>query len=380
MQYVDFGKQGLKVSRFGMGCMRFTRTKNDKGEDVIDEKLAISLIRHAIDMGVNYFDTAYCYDGSEEILGKALKDGYREKVVIATKFPAWEPETYEDCRKYLEIELKRLQTDYIDIYLVHNLNQLNYDRMKKLDVTRFFDELIHEGKIRYKGFSYHGDPDLFKEVVDSYDWDVCLIQLNFLDQYHQAGVEGLKYAASKGLSVNIMEPLRGGFLANNAPEEVKKLLDDYPDRRSLVEWAFRWLYNMPEVAVVLSGINTMEQLEDNIRIFEHSPSNVMEREELDLIEKIKNAYSNKAAVGCTGCRYCMPCPSRVVIPDIFKIYNDIPMYGELKWAKNMYNLVATEAGKDAGNCIECGKCTTLCPQGIDIVSTLKEAHNILKYQ
>jgi predicted aldo/keto reductase-like oxidoreductase len=378
MQYVDFGKKGLKLSRFGVGCMRFKWKKYEDGREGIDEDLAISLIRHAIDNGVNYFDTAYAYAGSEEVLGKALKDGYREKAVISTKFPIWEPKSYEECRKYFDIQLKRLQTDYIDILFIHNVNQLNFDRFNNVQGKRFMNDLLAEGRIGYKGFSFHGDPELFKKVVDYYDWDVCLIQLNYLDQYHQAGIEGLKYAAEKGLDVFIMEPLRGGFLADKVPPEAQKLIDEYPVKRSPAEWSFRWLYNLPEVTSVLSGINTMEQLEENIRIFSEATPNVMSKEELEFIDKLRDAYNSKTTIGCTGCAYCMPCPAGVVIPDIFKVYNDIPMYGELKWAQNMYNLVATEAGRDASKCLECGKCLPKCPQGISIIEKLKEAHEILK--
>jgi hypothetical protein len=378
MQYVDFGRNGLKVSRFGMGCMRFMRVKADDGTEMTDENQAIKLIRYAIDNGVNYFDTAYCYDGSEAVLGKALKDGYREKIVLATKMPVWLADSYEDYEKLFNEQLERLQTDYIDVYLLHGLNQGNFDRVKKHDGTRFLDEMYAKGKIKYKGFSIHGDPDLFKEVIDYYNWDMCLIQLNYLDMHHQVGVDGLRYAAGKGLSVAIMEPLKGGLLSEKVPEDVKKLFSDYPVKRSPAEWAFRWLYDMPEVSVVLSGVNAMEQLQENIRIFNEASASSISKDEEHLIEAAKDIFSRKVKIACTGCRYCMPCPAGVDIPDIFKLYNDISLFDNLDFSRIIYNLVATEAGKDASKCLECGSCIPHCPQGIDIISKLKEAHSILK--
>ncbi|MDP4094380.1 MAG: aldo/keto reductase [Bacillota bacterium] len=378
MEYVNFGKNGLKISRFGMGCMRFLRNKNQEGKEIIDEDLAIKLVRKAIDSGINYLDTAYVYEGSEELLGKALQDGYREKVTLATKMPVWEATTYEDYEKLFNKQLERLQTDYIDVYLLHGLNQLNYDRVRKLDGTRFLDEMYAKGKIRYKGFSIHGEIDVFKKVIDYYNWDMCLIQLNFLDHKHQVGVEGLKYAASKGLSVAIMEPLKGGLLSTRVPKEAEAIWNEYPVKRNPAEWAFKWLCNMPEVSVVLSGINTFEQLEENIRIFSETQPGSMTKEEMDLIERVREVYRSKVKIGCTGCGYCMPCPADVDIPDIFKIYNDLCLFDDLNSAKMMYSLIAKEAHKDATNCLECGNCMNHCPQGIDIINKLKEVHSTLE--
>ncbi|MCX7772721.1 MAG: aldo/keto reductase, partial [Clostridia bacterium] len=243
MVYTDFGRISQKVSRFGMGCMRYPQMKNERGEDVIDEQEAIKMIRYAIDHGVNYFDTAYCYPGSEAVLGKALKDGYREKVMIATKSPVWECKNHEDYRRLFEEQLERLQTNFIDVYILHGLDRSNYDIVKATDGIRFMKELKESGRIGAVGFSSHAEIDLFKEIIDVYDWDMCLIQLNILDGNHQAGLNGLRYAADKGIPVVIMEPLKGGILGKKPPVEVEELLRSYPEQRSLPEWAFRWLYD-----------------------------------------------------------------------------------------------------------------------------------------
>lgn len=378
MQYVDFGKTGYKASRFGMGCMRFPKRKTDDGREVIDEQEAIKMIRYAIDNGVNYFDTAYAYPGSEAILGKALKDGYREKVKIATKLPVWEVNSYADYRRLLDEELERLQVEYIDIYILHNLTQPHWDSVKKYGGIRFIDEALKEGKIKYKGFSFHGNMDLFKEIIDASDWDMCQIQLNILDVNHQVGIEGLKYAASKGLPVVVMEPLRGGTLVQSVPDKVKKVWDKYPVKRSSAEWCFRWLYNMPEVTVILSGVSSMEQLKEDIEIFNKAQSNVMTEEELELVEEVRDIYNSIVNVGCTSCKYCIPCPEGVEIPEIFKMYNDLARLKQTNHSRAIYNGMLVEAGKGADKCIECGSCETKCPQGIPIVEKLKDAHSALK--
>lgn len=377
MKYVEFGKQKIKASRFGLGCMRFLRTKTDNGNEIIDEDLAIDLIRHAIDNGVNYIDTAYSYEGSELVIGKALKDGYRDKVILATKLPTWEKYSYEDFRTVFNKQLERLQTDHIDTYLLHCLNRSNWDDVMSNNVLGFMDELYAEGKIKYRGFSFHGTVEVFKEIVDAYDWDMCQIQLNYLDQKSQAGLEGLRYAASKGISVVIMEPLKGGMLSN-VPDDIKSIMDESSAKRSPSEWGFRWLYDMPEVSVILSGINTADQLAENIMIFENSDTNVLTQDEKALIDKVIREYNTRLKVGCTGCKYCMPCPSGVAIPEIFKLYNDISLFGTTDLTKTLYSLIASGAGRDASRCVECGRCEALCPQGIEIIKNLKLAHEILK--
>lgn len=364
MQYVDYGKTGIKVSRFGLGCMRFPT----------DEAEAIEMVRFALDNGVNYLDTAYIYNESERITGLALKDGYREKAIIATKNPVWQVEKYDDFEKYLDEELKRLGTDYIDVYLLHNMEFNNWVKVKKLDGFTFLDKMVQKGKIRHKAFSFHGTASAFKEVVDAFDWEMAQIQLNILDEFQQAGVDGLKYAAKKGMAVVIMEPLRGGHIINNVPEEVKKIVEAYPEKRALIDWAFRWLYNMPEPTVIICGTNSVEQLKQNIEIFKNAKLNVMSAEDIAFITRIREAFESKKSIGCTGCRYCMPCPMNVDIPQIFKLFNNCVSMNSHWVDKEMYNNNLIPSGLGADQCIECGECTKHCPQGLNIPEKLKEAH------
>ena len=257
MVYNGFGRISDSVSRFGMGCMRLPRTKDEKGNDVIDEEESIGMIRYAIEKGVNYFDTAYAYEGSEKVLGKALKGGYREKVMIATKCPMYEIKEYGDYQRVFDESLRRLDTEYIDVYLFHCLDRKTWEKVKSTNGIAFMEDMKRQGKIRAIAFSFHAEYELFIEIIDAYDWDACLIQLNILDQDHQAGVKGLQYARRKGIPVVIMEPLKGGLLGN-APADVTDLLNSYHEKRTLTEWSFRWLYNQKEVKVVLSGVSSME--------------------------------------------------------------------------------------------------------------------------
>lgn len=378
MIYNEFGRISEKVSRFGMGCMRLPQKKDGQGNDVIDEEESIKMIRYAIGEGVNYFDTAYAYPGSEALLGKALKDGYREKVMIATKTPVGDIKKYDDYRRIFEEELERLQTDYIDVYLFHCLDRKNWENLKATNGIAFAEELKRSGRIRNIGFSFHAEHALFIEIIDAYNWDMCLIQLNILDRDHQAGVRGLRYAGQKGVPVVIMEPLKGGLLGGRPPEEVDGLLMDYHEKRSLVEWAFRWLYNQSEVKVVLSGVSSMEQLKDNIRIVNGAGCNVLTPSDEELILRIRDIYAGKVRVGCTGCSYCMPCPKGVNIPEIFKIYNDSALSAWTEFGKVFYSLVATSNGRDASNCVGCRSCERHCPQKLPIAELLKEAHEAMK--
>lgn len=374
MQYNKFGREEMPISRFGMGCMRLPQAKAEDGSEGIDEKEAIRMIRHAVDEGVNYFDTAYAYPGSEQVVGKAMKDGYREKVLLATKIPLYMIKKQEDYQKILEEQLERLQTDYIDVYIFHCLDRTGWETVKATGGLEYLEGLKQEGKIRNIGFSFHAEYELFTEIIDFFPWDMCLIQLNILDQNHQAGLKGLAYAADRNIPVVIMEPLKGGLFGSNVPEEVGELLNGYEEKRSIVEWAFRWLYHHPQIKIILSGVSSMEQLEDNLRIFEKAEPGVMKPEDMELIDKIRDIYAGKVKVGCTGCGYCMPCPSGVNIPEIFKVYNDSFLSAWTEFGKTFYSLVASHSGKDASNCIECRRCERHCPQGLSIVSTLKEAH------
>lgn len=364
MEYVQFGKTGLRVSRFGLGCMRFPQDENE----------AIQMVRYAIDNGVNYLDTAYVYKDSEIITGKALKDGYRNKTYLATKSPIWNITAHADFEKYLDEELKRLGTDHIDVYLLHNMNHLNWEKVKKYDGLTFLDKMIEKGKILHKAFSIHNTLQAFKEIADSFDWEMAQLQLNILDEEQQVGVEGLKYAAAKGIATVIMEPLKGGYLFNNVPEEVKRLVAEHPEKRSMVEWCFRWLYNMPEVSVILSGTSSLEQLKDNLRIFEHAAPEVMSKEDLELIKKIQDVYEAQKSIGCTGCKYCMPCPQGVSIPDIFRHYNSYQLVKPHSIDRVVYQNSIVPAGKGADRCIACGICTQHCPQTLSIPELLKTVH------
>ena len=367
MQYVEYGKTGLKVSRFGLGCMRYPSSTSE----------AVNMVRYALDHGTNYLDTAYVYGDSEITTGLALKDGYRSKAILVTKNPVWNIKKHADFEKYLDLQLKRLGTDYIDVYLLHNLSFENWEIVKRHDGFTFLDKMVQKGKIRHKAFSFHGTLEAFKEVSDAYDWEMAQIQLNILDEFQQAGVEGLKYASSKGMAVVIMEPLRGGHIINNVPAEAKRLIEAYPEKRSLLEWSFRWLYDKPEATVIISGTNNIEQLKQNLAIFEKAECNVLSDSDKELITKIRAAYEANAGIGCTGCKYCMPCPSNVNIPEIFKIYNSYTLMKSHWVDREMYESNIVPSGTGADQCIECGACMEHCPQGLDIPKSLKDVHKEL---
>lgn len=378
MLYRKFGKTNEMVSILGFGAMRLpVLDKSDPS--TIDDDKAIKLVRYAIYQGVNYVDTAYPYHGngmegggaSEPFLAKALKDGYRERVKIATKLPSWLINTRKDMDKYLNEQLKRLNTDYIDFYLVHSINRYTWHILKKAGIDEFLNQAIKDGRIKYAGFSFHDKLDLFKEVVDYYDWSFCQIQYNYLDENYQAGTEGLEYAAQRGLGITIMEPLRGGKLAD-VSNEVKDVFSKYPEKRSPAEWALRWVWNHEEVSVVLSGMNQMEQVLENIKIAGEAKANTFKRDELDIITKAKKIFEEKIKVNCTACEYCMPCPNGVAIPQNFNCYNAYYMFE----GANLYNWIDEE--QKASKCIECGKCEEHCPQGIKIIDELKNVAELFE--
>ena len=378
MLYRKLGKTNEKVSALGYGCMRLPIIDGDVTK--IDEGKAIEMIHHAIDEGVNYIDTAYPYHGtgmarggeSEPFVGKALKDGYREKVNLATKLPSWLIKTREDMDKYLNEQLERLQTDKIDFYLVHALNKGVWENLKKLGINEFLDSAIKDGRIRYAGFSFHDKLDVFKEIVDYYDWSFCQIQYNYLDENFQAGTEGLQYAASKGLGVVIMEPLRGGKIVRNLPESVMAAFDKAEIKRSPAEWALRWVWNHPEVSVVLSGMNIMDNVKENINTASVAAPNSLTEKELEIMDNVKNVFKQRNKVNCTACEYCMPCPAGVNIPKNFTYYNEYSLFVNPKTEKELkarYNSVVPSERSD--KCVECGKCESHCPQAIKIRQELK---------
>lgn len=370
MLYRTMKKTDDELSVLGFGCMRLPR----KGMG-IDEERAIRQIRYAIDHGVNYVDTALMYPGSEQLLGRALADDYRGKVRLATKLPHMLVKSREDMDRMLELQLKTLRTDHIDYYLIHSLTSgEGWGRMKELGVAEFLDSAKADGRIVNAGFSSHSAVDDFKRIVDDYDWDFCQIQYNYLDETNQAGTEGLMYAASKGLGVVIMEPLRGGYLARNPPAPVQAVWDEADVKRTPAEWALRWVWNHPEVTVVLSGMNDEQHIEENIKIAGEAHPNSLTEKELEIVGRAAKAYRETNRVGCTGCRYCMPCPAGVNIPGCFEAYNTD---GGTLQSKVVYHLRVggkmdgAEPGY-ASSCRNCGKCVKACPQHLPIPQHLAE--------
>ena len=375
MKYRNFGKLGIQGSAFGLGCMRFNGPAS--GDSIIDEQKAIGLIRRAIDGGVTYLDTAYVYldRTSETVLGKALRDGYRDRVTVATKMPMEYVHNRAEMEALLAEELKKLQTDHIDFYLMHGINRQKWEYFKSIGAPEFFDDMKRAGRIRYKCFSFHGPYEEFEYIINDWDWDMVQIQYNFMDVDNQAGTKGLELAGRLGIPVVIMEGLLGGRLAK-APENVQALYDAFPVKRSPVEWAFRWLCNHPEVATVLSGCNEEAQIDDNLRIFDTVEPGIMTAEELKLMDDVRTAYLARTKIGCTGCRYCMPCPNGVDIPGTFAAWNNVSLYGvdpKQDWGfKQML-----EKGATPDKCVACGACEAACPQHLGIIEGLKDAWRAL---
>ncbi len=374
MLYRKMPKNGDELSILGFGCMRLPVNE----DRTIDEERARSQVRYAIDQGVNYVDTAWPYHmgASEPFLGRTLADGYREKVKLATKLPSWMIESREEMDKFLNAQLKKLNTDHIDYYLVHGLAGELWDRVEKLGVTDLLDRAKADGRIINAGFSFHGSEEDFKRIVDAYDWDFCQIQYNFLDEKNQAGTEGLEYAASKGLGIIIMEPLRGGKLASPVPPAVEEIWAEAPEKRTAAEWGLRWVWNHPEVTVVLSGMNEEAHIEENLKIAGEGYPNSLAESELQLVSRVEQKYRELMKAGCTGCRYCMPCPEGVDIPACFDVYNSLHMFGNEDEAKFMYaaRLGGAFSGGDpafASLCVQCEECMEKCPQHLEIPTILE---------
>ena len=369
-------KYGNKISVLGYGCMRFTQKAGK-----IDINKAEQEIMTAYEAGVNYYDTAYIYPGSEAAIGEIFsKNNIREKINIATKLPQYMIKSKESAEKCFQEELKRLKTDYIDYYLMHMLTDVkSWERLRELGIADWLEEKKARGAIRQIGFSYHGNSDMFCKLIDAYDWDFCQIQYNYLDEHSQAGRTGLNYAASKGIPVIIMEPLRGGKLVNGLPEKAKKLFENYNIKRTPAEWAFRWLWNQPQVTCVLSGMNSTQMVEENVRNATSSKVGELTQKDEELLNQVVETINENMKVGCTGCRYCMPCPKNVDIPGTFSAYNKC--YSDGKFTGLKEYVMCTLLRKDstsASNCIECGKCEKHCPQGIEIRKELKNARKVLE--
>ena len=375
MQYRENPRNHQKLSILGYGCLRFSK----KGT-AIDQKKAEEEMRLAVEKGVNYFDTAYTYPGSEEALGTFLAKGYRDRVNIATKLPHYYVKKEGDMERYFMEQLSRLKTDHVEYYLMHMLNDIAaWERLKSLGIEEWIAEKKAKGQIRNIGFSFHGGTENFLRIIDACDWDFCQIQYNYMDEHSQAGRRGLLHAAEKGLPVIIMEPLRGGRLVQGLPVSAKKLIQQTEPKRSPAEWGLRWLWNQPQVTVVLSGMNDVSQVEENVRIADGAAAGSMTEEELAVIERIKSEINKYVKVPCTGCGYCMPCPRGVDIPVCFQSYNTsyTDSYYQGQKAYFMCNALRTNPS-GASNCIRCGKCEKHCPQGIKIPQELAKVRRRLE--
>lgn len=374
MQQRAFGRHGLAVSALGFGAMRLPTAGPDSAG--LDEPRAIAMLRHAIDRGIRVVDTAYPYHGgkSEGLVGRALQDGYRERVMLTTKLPYWLVERPEDMDRLLGEQLDRLQTAQVDCYLLHAMNKESWPRLAGHRVLAFLDRAKADGRIKYAGFSFHDQFPVFKTIVDAYAWDCCLIQLNYMDEHNQAGVEGLRYAATKGLAVQVMEPLLGGRLAQRQPEEVRAVWAQAPIVRTPAEWGLRWVWNLPEVTTVLSGMSTLEQVEENVRIAGDAIPGSLSALELDLIAQVREIYRRRTKVGCTGCQYCAPCPAGVRIAYVFYEYNQAAMYDvPAAETREWYQGLAGREG-DVSRCSDCGQCEANCPQSLRVREMLREFH------
>ena len=375
MLYRTMPQTGDLVSILGFGCMRLPLGPEGK----IDEDRATALVRSAIERGVNYVDTAYPYHGGEgePVVGRILRDGFRERVHLATKLPTWLVESPEDFDRYLEEQLERLRTDHFDYYLLHSVNAERWGRMRKHGFDKFLDRALSDGRIRRAGFSFHDQLPLFKEMVDAYPWHFCQIQYNYLDSDYQAGAAGLKYASERGLGVVIMEPLRGGSLVRNVPPAVMEIWNQSPKSYSPAAWALRWLWDQPEVSMVLSGMTTESDLEDNLSAAEGAEPGCLDGKEKDMVGRVKAEYLSRMKVGCTGCQYCLPCPAGVNIPECFNRYNIAFMFDDVKHARETYSIFVRK-NTEASLCVKCGACEEKCPQGLPIRKLLADVVELLE--
>ena len=356
-----------------LGALWLQFVVNDASQ--VDESEAIKMIHRAIDHGVNYVDTAYSYhdEHGEIVVGKALQNGYRDKVKLATKLPSWLVEKPDDFDRFLDKQLEKLQTNHIDFYLLHTLNTTYWSKLNDWGVLNWAEGAIADGRIHYLGFSFHDEFEVFKDIVDAYDkWSFCQIQYNFMDTEYQAGRQGLQYAGNKGLAVVIMEPLRGGQLTNKVPQSVADLWESAAIRRTPAEWALQWIWNHSEVSVVLSGMTTMQQVIENLDSADRSGEGTLTEEELILVDRVREEYRRLVPIPCTSCKYCMPCPNSVEIAAIFEYYNDAIIYDNPRTPRFLYRNLSED--KQAHNCIECFECEEKCPQGISISEQLKKAN------
>jgi predicted aldo/keto reductase-like oxidoreductase len=376
MQYRQFGKLDWKVSALGFGLMRLPRVPRSK--EAIDEAQAFSMVRHAIDEGVNYLDTAYMYHGgqSETFLAKVLKDGYRKKVRIADKMPTWLAKEPADFDKLFQEQLDKVEVKYFDFYLLHSLNRSGWKKCLQLGVLEWAEKMKKAGKFQYFGFSFHDDFSAFKKIIDDYDgWDFCQIQYNYMDVMNQAGTRGLRYAAKRGMGVIVMEPLRGGKLAK-LPAVVKQEIQNAPIKRKPADWALQWVWDQPEVSLVLSGMSNMKQVEENLVSADHSGVGSLSREEKAIVVKVRESFKGLQPIPCTSCQYCVPCPNGVFIPDNFSIFNQGAMMKDWGEASFVYTHHISEKGR-ASACIDCNECEPKCPQKIMISDWMPYVDKVL---
>ena len=386
MRYRKLGKTNVDASVLGFGAMRLPMIGAQSpmaGFDPnvpIDEVEATKMIHHALEQGVNYFDTAYGYHGgqSETFVGKVLRE-HRSKVMIATKLPVWNLEKPEDLERIFSEQLQKLQTDYLDVYLIHGIGATTWEKVKKLGGLEFMDKLISSGRIRFAGFSFHDELQVFKEIIDAYDWSLCQIQFNFYDQDYQAGREGLAYAAARNIGVVIMEPLRGGKVVDKIPPEIQTIWDSAPSKKSPVEWAMRWIWNFEGVSTVLTGASSLAQLKDHTRIVKDASADSLSPAELAVFDKVRAAYRKMLRIDCTGCGYCMKCPNGVNIPQNFAMYNDAYLFHSIEQNAFFYNSMLTPDEKASG-CLDCLTCVEKCPQKINIPEELKKVRELFEKQ
>ncbi len=389
------GSLNWDVSVLGFGAMRFPMID----QTTVNEEEAIKMIRYAIDNGVNYIDTAYPYHNgeSEVIVGKALKEGYREKVYLTTKLPMWAVKNSEDFDKFLSEQIDRLQSN-LDIYLFHGLTKNRLEKIKKLNLIKKMEDARERGLFKYIGFSFHDNFEVFKEIIDYYNWDCCQIQYNYLDVEYQAGTKGVEYAGSKNIALIIMEPIRGGKLAITEDKldtkpELRTILDNSKTKRTLADWALQFVWNHPEVCVVLSGMSNMQQVKENIESANNSAINSLTKDELKTISELRETYDKYDLVPCTSCRYCLPCPNGVSIPFVFRLLNELGYWGEERKARISFfydRMVKTQGALEKGLsqgdevegaaslCIQCGECLEKCPQQIDIPDIMEKTNSIFE--
>jgi predicted aldo/keto reductase-like oxidoreductase len=375
MQYRRLGKLDWRVSVLGFGAMRLPLADKETGK--VDEPEAIRMMHYAIDHGVNYVDTAYPYHQGkgEGIVGNALKDRYREKVKVTTKLPVWLVDDAQGFDRYLNEQLERLQMEKVDFYFLHGLTGERWSKMRDLGVIRWAEKAMAGGRFDHLGFSFHDNFEAFKQIVDGYDnWTSAQVQYNYMDVDYQAGRRGVEYAVSKGLAVVVMEPIRGGQLAKPRGP-VAEVWECAARKRSAAAWALLWVWNQPEISVVLSGMSTMEQVVENVALADSARPGILGPKELALINRAREAYKGLAPIPCTGCKYCMPCSSGVEIPDIFEMYNEAMTYEDPQEPRWLYGRLKEEQRAD--QCTRCGECTDACPQEIDIPGWLEKVHPFL---